>query len=120
MENNVERSHWYLLTGLIFGLAIGLVLSLLVFPAVNAVALPNELSNTEKDAYRLMIATAHASNPNVLRARSRLEPLGDLDPAQALVAQAQGLLAKGRPEAESQALAQLAQALQEQQAAPVP
>lgn len=120
MENNAERSHWYLLTGLIFGLAIGLVLSLLVFPAVDAAAVPNELSSTEKDAYRLMIATAYASNPDLLRASSRLELLGDEDPAQALVAQAQVLLAKGRPEAESQALAQLAQALQEQQTAPVP
>jgi len=108
-----NQTHWYLLTGLVLGLAIGLVISLLIFPAVNAEALPHELDQAGKAVYREQIALAYASNHDLSRAMSRLELLRDVDPAAALIAQAQTVVAEGGPVEISRALAELGTAAQE-------
>ena len=108
-----SRSHWYLLTGLVLGLAIGLVVSLLISPAVNAEALPHELDQAGKAVYREQIAMAYTSNHDLSRAMSRLELLRDADPAAALIAQAQTVVAEGGPMELSRALAELATAAQQ-------
>ncbi len=82
-----KRSNLYLLTGLIFGLAIGLVISLMIAPAVNRDATPAQLANTDKAAYRLMIAQTFSSDYNLVRAQSRLVLLGDPSPSVALAEQ---------------------------------
>jgi len=108
-----SRSHWYLLTGLVLGLAIGLVISLLISPAVNAEALPHELDQAGKAVYREQIALAYASNHDLSRAMSRLELLKDADPAAALIAQAQSVVAQGGAVELSRALAELGTAVQQ-------
>ena len=108
-----NRTHWYLLTGLVLGLAIGLVISLLISPAVNAEALPHELDAAGKAAYREQIALAYASNHDLSRAMSRLELLKDADPAEALIAQAQTVVAQDGPVELSRALAELGTAVQQ-------
>ena len=107
------QTHWYLLTGLVLGLAIGLLISLLIAPAVNAEALPHELDQAGKAVYREQIALAYASNHNLSRAMSRLELLKDADPAAALIAQAQTVVAQGGPVTLSRALAELGTAVQQ-------
>jgi len=108
-----SQAHWYLLTGLVLGLAIGLVISLLIAPAVNAEALPHELGKAGKAAYREQIALAYASNHALNRALSRLDLLKDEDPAAALIAQAQAVVAQGGEVELSRALAELGTAVQE-------
>ena len=108
-----NQTHWYLLTGLVLGLAIGLVISLLISPAVNAEALPHELDQISKAVYREEIALAYASNHDLNRATSRLELLKDADPAAALIAQAQAVVAEGGPVELSRALAELGTAVQQ-------
>lgn len=108
MENQHKENYWYLLTGLIFGLAIGLVVSLMLAPAINADALPHELSELAKADYREKIALAYVGNHDLERAISRLELLKDPQPVQALISQAQNMLASGESEAISRAIAELA------------
>lgn len=93
-EKTLNQSHWYMLTGLVLGLAIGLIISLLIAPAINADALPHELDQAGKARYREQIALAYASNQDLNRAMSRLELLQDADPAAALIAQAQIVVAE--------------------------
>jgi len=81
----------------VLGLAIGLVISLLIAPAVNAESLPHELDQAGKAVYREQISLAYASNHDLSRAMSRLELLKDADPAAALIAQAQAVVAQGGP-----------------------
>ena len=114
--NPSNQTHWYLLTGLVLGLAIGLVISMLISPAVNAEALPHELDQAGKAVYREQIALAYASNQDLNRAMSRLELLKDADPAAALIAQAQAVVAQSGPVELSRALAELGTAEQQQTA----
>lgn len=108
-----NRTHWYLLTGLVLGLAIGLVISLFIAPAVNAEALPHELDQAGKAVYREQIALAYASNHDLSRAMSRLELLQDADLVAALIGQAQTIVAQGGPVELSRALAELGTAVQQ-------
>ena len=114
MESKASiQTHWYLLTGLALGLVIGLVISLLIAPAVNAEALPHELDQAGKAVYREQISLAFASNHDLSRAMSRLELLKDADPAAALIAQAQAVVAQGGPVELSRALAELGTVVQQ-------
>jgi len=108
-----NRTHWYLLTGLVLGLAIGLVISLLISPAVSAEALPHELGDAGKAVYREQIALAYPTNHDLSRAISRLELLKDADLAAALIAQAQTVVAQDGPVELSLALAELGTAVQQ-------
>jgi len=109
----VNSSYWFLLTGLVLGLVVGLVVSLFIAPAVNADALPHELDEAGKAVYREQIALAYASNHALNRALSRLDLLKDEDPAAALIAQAQAVVAQGGEVELSRALAELGTAVQE-------
>lgn len=105
-----ERGAWYLLTGLVLGVAFGLVYAWLIAPVAYTDTPPVSLRADLKETYRLTIAYAYAATGDVERARARLSLLGDAEPGGALVAQAQQ--AAGRGETQSaQALTALAQAL---------
>jgi len=104
-------SHWYLLTGLVIGLILGLVYTWWINPVVYQSAQPANLHQTYKDAYRSAIAQVFAATGNFERAVLRLELLEDKDPIFTLGAQAQRALAEGK-EDEAKALALLAAALQ--------
>ncbi|MCK9245834.1 MAG: hypothetical protein M0P11_02635 [Anaerolineaceae bacterium] len=119
MESHTKASHWYLLTGLLIGLTLGLLVSIFVVPVENAEALPNELSETGRANYRAMIALAYSSNQDLERAITRLELLGEQNPVDLMIAQAQSLLANGGSETTARALAALATRLS-QYLPPVP
>ncbi len=114
-----RRPPWFLLTGLVLGLGVGLLLAWVVFPVRYTETSPDTLRPEFKEAYRALIARAYAYDHNLPRARARLRLLGESAPAGALAAQAQRALAAGRPSAEVHALGALAAALGEAPA-PVP
>ena len=80
-----------------------------------------QLAGTDfKDELRALIASAYASNRDLERARARLALLGDANPLAALNAQAQQMLAAGKPFEDVQQVAQLAADLQQQASAAAP
>ena len=106
-----KKHHWYLLTGLIIGIAAGLIITWLLFPVVYQDTLPASLSPAYKEIYRSTIAQVYAATGNLERAASRLALLEDEDVIYALGAQAQRALADGQ-EKEARALALLASEIQ--------
>ncbi len=106
--NSEERGSWYLLTGLVLGVILGLVYAWVVQPVSYVDTLPNSLRPEYKDAYRAMIAMAYQGNPNLTRALERLKLLQDADMYRALSEQAQRTLAKNGSAAEARALGLLA------------
>ncbi|HOW91272.1 MAG TPA: hypothetical protein PK883_03045 [Anaerolineaceae bacterium] len=110
---NEKRGHWYLLTGLIIGAVIGLLLSITLVPVKYTDTAPYYLNTSEKDIYRGLIAQAYLVEADNARAKARLELLGDINAEDALIAQAQQLIAAGKSESQSRALALLAAAIQQ-------
>lgn len=108
---NENRGSWYLLTGIIIGIGLGLVISWLVWPTRYRDNAPASLGEEYKDSYRALIAAAYMASGDVERARSRLYELGDADMAAALITQAQRSMVEGHPEAEVRALSLLGLAL---------
>jgi tetrahydromethanopterin S-methyltransferase subunit G len=110
-EPEKKHSAWYLLTGLIIGLILGLVYAWLINPVVYENTEPASLKMEYKDVYRSMIAQVFAATGNFERASRRLDLLDDQDPFFTLGQQAQRALANGST-AEAQALALLASVIQ--------
>jgi hypothetical protein len=110
MEQN--RGNWYLLTGLIIGLALGLVYSWVISPVTQIDTHPNLLRDDYKDIYRSLISRAYRANNNLPRAEARLELIGDKEPALALAAQAQRFLAESGDNEMALILANLSSVIQ--------
>ena len=94
----------YLLTGLLIGLGLGLLYAWVISPVKYVDTSPASLRADFKDGYRAAIASAYLASGNVERAQSRLALLGDPNPVQALVNQAQ--------QARNRKIARLGSALQ--------
>ncbi|NJD59022.1 MAG: hypothetical protein C3F13_17100 [Anaerolineales bacterium] len=109
-----RRGSWYLLTGAVLGIALGLFYSWIISPVKYIDAPPYALRADFKDEYRLLVASAFLYSNDLLRARDRLVQLKDEDPVEALKRQAQQALQEGRPEAEGQVLESLAEALSQE------
>jgi hypothetical protein len=103
--------HWYLLTGLLLGLIIGISVALVFFPVKFVDTAPFSLNDDDKDSLRGMVALAYQADGDLGRARIRLELLRDSDPVKVLQAQAQRVLAQGDSSDEAQALAHMADRL---------
>ena len=115
-----KRGVWFMLTGLILGVILGLIYSWWVNPIILENTLPANLEADAKDIYRGTIAQVYGATGNFGRASRRLELLNDADPVYALGAQAQRALAAGDGD-QAYALALLASALQSRQPTqPVP
>lgn len=83
-----RQPPYYLLTGLIIGLGLGLLVSLVLLPVRYTNVPPETLSASGKDTYRLMIASAFQVNQNLTRAEARLSLLREANPIEALQNQA--------------------------------
>ena len=105
-----RRGSLYLLTGLILGIILGLVFSWIVYPANAKDSSPRSLQPAQKDQYRALIAMAFVSNGDLVRARARLNLLGDPDPYVSLLEQAKQMAAFGET-SEVTSLRLLAEAL---------
>jgi len=103
-----ERGSWYLLTGLVIGIILGLLYAWIISPTEFVDTTPETLRTDYKDAYRLMIARAYETTGDLARAQARLNLLGDEDAALTIAEQAQRSRAEGGKPEEAQALADLA------------
>ena len=108
---NESRGSWYLITGVILGVAAGLLISWVFLPVNYVDTAPDTLREDFKDSYRALISVAYLASGNIERAKVRLkvlDPENTLDPYQAL-----SLLAEDarRPDSERQASSLLAAAI---------
>ncbi len=106
-----RKGSWYLLTGAVLGVAMGLIYSWVISPVKYVDAPPYALRADYKEEYRALVAAAYMYSGDLVRARDRLKQLKDDNPAQNVAMQAQRALAAGHPEAEVRALSLLATAL---------
>jgi hypothetical protein len=106
------RGSLYLLTGLLLGIALGLIYAWVIHPVAIMDTQPKSLQASYKDQYRAQIASAFVSTGDLVRARARLELLGDENPHQSVVDQAEQMAAMGET-AEVTALRLLATALEQ-------
>ena len=106
-----RRGPWFLITGLILGAAVGLLYAWVISPVRYVETSPSSLQAEFKDDYRSVIAAAYAADGDIGRARAKLVLLHDPDPAQALAAQAQQILAASGSQSDARQLAVLAAAL---------
>jgi hypothetical protein len=107
------RGFWYLLTGLVIGLVIGLAYAWLAQPVRYVDTPPVSLGAEFKDQYRMMIAVAFAADNDLVRAVERLKLLQDEDAFQALTGQAQRILAAEGSLEEARFLSALAVAIEQ-------
>lgn len=106
-----KRGHLYLVTGILVGFLAGLAIAWVVQPVEYVDTSPDSLRSSYKEFYRILIATSYAASGDLVRAKARLELLGDENPLQALTEQAQRALAEGSSPDEARALSLLAVAL---------
>jgi hypothetical protein len=111
MNDGEGRGSWYLLTGILLGIVLGVVYSHYFQPVEYIDTAPAVLRADFKDHYRSLIAAAYLANGDLVRARARLELLEDKDIFRALTEQAQRTLAVDGASADAQALGLLAIAL---------
>ena len=113
------RIIWYILGGLLLGLALGLVYALIISPTKFVDVPPASLRADFKDQYRLLIASAYITSGDLGQAEARLAMLGDTNAVQALTDQAQRALGIGDPNHSASLLTLLAQAVQQNPILPV-
>jgi hypothetical protein len=106
-----KRGQWHLLTGLIFGLLIGVIFSLWVLPVRYTDTEPYSLREQDRKTYRELIARVYLVEADTNRALARIGLLKDANPSSVLIAQAQELLGNSGSDQTAQALALLAAAI---------
>lgn len=106
-----QHGPWYLLTGLVLGLIVGLVYALWLSPVQYIDTAPEVLRAADKDQYRILVALSFKANGDLGRASQRLAQLHDAAPEAPLAELAQRLVADNDSIEIARALAQLAAAL---------
>lgn len=109
--NEDERGNWYLLTGVVLGIILGILFAWVISPVEYVDTAPESLKDEFKDQYRVLIASAYVANGDLVRAKARLELLDEADIYLVVAEQAQQMLAEGGSVEEAQALGRLALAL---------
>jgi len=103
-----QRGNLYLLTGLILGIGLGLLIAWVISPVKYVDNEPSMLSETQKNAYRQVIALAYQSSRDLIRAQMRIDLVDPGGSYQVLAAQAQRMLAENDDPDAARALALLA------------
>jgi len=115
-----NRGYWFMLTGLVIGLGLGLFYGWVISPVEYTDTAPSSLLPEIKDQYRSMIALAFQADGNIGRAQVRMALIKDADPVRALANQSEQVVAEGGSVAEGVALQKLALALREMVPAATP
>lgn len=105
---NEQRGNLYLITGLIIGLAAGLLFAWVISPVKYVDTEPASLAPEDKDHYRQVIALAYQASSDLGRARQRINLVDPGSSAHFLAAQAQRMRAENAFPQEARALADLA------------
>ncbi len=108
-----DRGPWYLLTGLVIGVVIGLLYAWLFSPVQYINTAPASMRSDFKAQYRALAAVAYMASGNLNRAQLRLAELKDGDLSSQVAAQAQAWLDGTHPDSEVRALNVLAAAMQQ-------
>lgn len=111
--NEDERGNWYLITGMILGILLGIIYSKWIQPVQYTDTSPASLVEDYKDIYRILVASAYEANGDLVRAKARLGLLKDENSYRTVAEQAQNVLADGGSAEEARALGILAVALGE-------
>lgn len=106
--------QWPLLTGLVFGILIGLLVSWVLLPPRYFDTQPSMLSDSAQAEYRQMVALAYQAGGNLARASARLELLSDPNVLSELADQAQQVQMEQGNSQEAAALSGLASGLYQQ------
>ena len=109
----MRRIPWAVLLALLVGVGLGLAYAWVLSPRRIADAQPLALRPDFKDEYRSVIAASYAATGSLPRAQARLSLLGDPDPIEALIAQAQRMRASSQTVERANLVAALASALEE-------
>jgi hypothetical protein len=112
-RHSMRRIPWGVLLALLVGVGLGLAYAWVLSPRRIADAQPLALRRDFKDQYRSVIAASYAATGNLPRAQARLSLLGDPDPIEALIAQAQRMRASSQTFERADLVAGLASALEE-------
>ncbi len=110
-RRSADRGSWYLLTGLLIGVAAGLLYAWLFSPVEYINTAPASLRTDFKAQYRALVGAAFLASGNVDRAQKRLAELKDGDIASQVSAAAQAWMDGTHPESEVRGLNLLAAAL---------
>ena len=113
-----QRGPWYLLTGLILGVVLGLLFSLRLSPVQYVDTTPKVLRSADKDAYRVLVALSYQANGDLGRASQRLAQLRDPAPDGGLTDLAQRLVTDENKIETARAVALLASAMVQSGATP--
>lgn len=108
MSSSEKRGNWYLLTGLLLGLGLGLLYAWLISPVQYIDTEPSALAPDYKDEYRKVIALAYQANQDIGRAQWRALLVDPENPARELAAQAQRMISNNLSPRDARALAELA------------
>lgn len=111
IETENRRTPWFLLTGLVIGITLGLMTAWYWYPVERVDTNPSTMRSDFKDNYRAVVAAAFEANGDLGRAKARLNLLQDGDLQGALSGQAQVMMASGGSQKEARALGLLAAAL---------
>lgn len=114
-QEEKRQPPYYLLTGLLLGLALGFIMTMVILPIQYTNVPPETLNTTDKDRYRLMISQAFRANQDLGRASARLGLLRDDDIAGQLIQQSR----RSETKSDAQVLLNLAQAIQNPLAQPI-
>ncbi len=102
-----RHGPWFLFTGILIGLILGLVYSLLINPVKYTNSAPHSLDAESKNQYRVLVAMAYTENEDKGRAEARLALLREENPERSLAVLAQQILASGGSPEQARALAKL-------------
>lgn len=107
-QKEKRQPPYYLLTGLLLGLALGFILTMVILPVQYSNVPPETLNPTDKDRYRVMVSLAYQANQDIGRAKARLGLLRDDDIAGQLIQQSR----RSQTRSDAQILMLMAQAIQ--------
>ena len=88
-----KQSSLYLVSGVIIGILLGLLYSIVIDPVTLIDNSPAALNEKSKASFRILAASAYQQNGDLGRARHRIELLSEDNPISMLSIQAQTLLA---------------------------
>ena len=107
-----KQSSLYLISGVVIGILIGLIYTIVLDPVTFVDTQPASLGDESKSDFRVLVAKAYQADGDLGRANDRLNLLSDSNPISMLSVQAQKIITTGGNMEDARQLALLANDLQ--------